>query len=400
MLTDAFIQAVPILEKIESHGYEAYFVGGCVRDLLLKRDITDIDIASSASPTMIQEMFDKVIPVGIDHGTVIVRHHGISYEVTSFREEETHSDDRHPDKVMFIRNIEEDIKRRDFTMNALAMNKHGEIIDLFAGQDDLKNQLIRSVGNAENRFQEDPLRMIRALRFSSQLGFTIETNTFLQMKRLKEKIETVAIERLTNEFTKFFQGDYIQKGFDYFKEMEVAQHLPIFINNPHFVNKMPLPLSPFYSFAEVIALYHYLDERVTIAEWIKAWKCSNDEKREAINLYDALCYYEINKIDSWLVYRLDKKYYRSFLHLIGLLFHDFESNLIELDEEYDHLTIKKRSDLLINGNEIVQMFPHYEKGSWLSQLIAEIEKEVVFNRLENTKIAIKEWIRCHPPEIN
>lgn len=130
MLTERFIKAKPILEKLEKHRFEAYFVGGCVRDLLLNRSIKDIDIATSATPEEVQKLFPKVIPVGIEHGTVIVRHEHESYEVTTFRLDGDYSDSRHPDSVEFIKKIDKDLERRDFTINALAMDKTGEIIDL------------------------------------------------------------------------------------------------------------------------------------------------------------------------------------------------------------------------------------------------------------------------------
>src|SRR5690625_2354099 len=212
MIPKIFQTASEVIDKLEENGHEAFFVGGSVRDFLLNKEVKDIDIATSASPTVVQTLFDKVIPVGIDHGTVIVRHKGVSYEVTTFRQDGTYSDQQHPDEVIFINTIEEDLKRRDFTINALAMNKQGNIIDLFEGQKDIQLKKIRSVGNARERFLEDPLRIIRALRFSSQLGFEIETETLHQMKRLNKEIETVAVERLTNEFTKLFQGEFVQTG--------------------------------------------------------------------------------------------------------------------------------------------------------------------------------------------
>ena len=131
MLPEAFLQAIPVLEHIEKHQHKAYFVGGCVRDYLLKRPIGDIDIATSASPSFIQKIFPKVIPVGIEHGTVIVRHNHESFEVTTFRIDGDYTDKRHPDSVVFIDNIDKDLERRDFTINALAMDLNGNMIDLF-----------------------------------------------------------------------------------------------------------------------------------------------------------------------------------------------------------------------------------------------------------------------------
>src|SRR5690625_2709763 len=148
MLPQPFKKAKPIIRKIEQHGCKAYFVGGCVRDYLLQREIGDIDIATSASPEEIKQIFTKVIPVGIEHGTVIVRHDHQSYEVTTFRIAANYADQRHPDSVTFIDRIDEYLRRRDFTINALAMDGNGYILDLFEGQKDLRDKLIRTVGNA------------------------------------------------------------------------------------------------------------------------------------------------------------------------------------------------------------------------------------------------------------
>src|SRR5699024_609682 len=142
-----FIDGKKVIIEIENNGHSAYFVGGCVRDLLLNRPIGDIDIATSALPEQIQAIFPQVIPVGIEHGTVIVRYNHVSYEVTTFRLDGEYSDQRHPDSVQFIDRIDEDLERRDFTINALAMDKKGKIIDLFAGKKDLARRMIRTVGN-------------------------------------------------------------------------------------------------------------------------------------------------------------------------------------------------------------------------------------------------------------
>ena len=399
MFTKAFQQAVEVIDKLEAYGYEAYFVGGCVRDLLLNRNIGDIDIACSASPEIVQQIFSKVIPVGIEHGTVIVRHKGESYEVTTFRKDGDYSDQRHPDDVTFINNIDEDLKRRDFTINALAMDKHGEIIDLFSGTKDLDAKLIRAVGNPRERFMEDPLRIIRGLRFASQLGFSIETETLQQMKCLINEIETVAVERLTNEFSKIFQGEFVQNSIDYLIQIQGFKHLPVFSNEYKLIERIPKPLSAFYSFAEVIAMFHYLEKKITISDWVKAWKCSNQVKRDAMNLFEAISYFNKNGMDSWLIYRLELCNFRSFDHLIELLFNK-PTSLKSLYNKKKALAIQTRNDLRIDGHDIMQIFPDRNPGSWMEEVLKKVEYKVVMNELNNNNQHIKEWIRCHPPETN
>ena len=221
-----FKQALPILKQIESHGYEAYFVGGSVRDYLLELEIHDIDIATSATPEEVKEIFPVTIDVGIEHGTVIVRYKGESYEITTFRVEGKYSDFRRPDTVDFVRNLEEDTLRRDFTINALAIDKEGQVYDYHGGIADLNKALIRAVGNPKERFNEDALRMLRAIRFASQLGFEIDSKTMDAIKELAPLIEKIAMERILIEFTKFLKGKFFTTQSHTLVSSQLYQYLP------------------------------------------------------------------------------------------------------------------------------------------------------------------------------
>jgi len=400
MLDERFLIAKEIIDNIEQNGFQAYFVGGCVRDLLLGNPIKDIDIATSALPKSIMSIFEKVIPVGIEHGTVIVRHKKNSFEVTTFRLDGMYSDQRHPDQVEFIDHIDLDLKRRDFTMNALAMNKNGKIIDLFDGKSDLNNKLIRTVGKGEERFKEDPLRIVRALRFSSQLGFTIEKETLEAMKKIKPEIEKLAIERITSEMTKLVAGESINKGINYLLDTEVYQHLPIMLEYPNILKVLRNKLKPMQSFGEFIALFHYVEPTITINEWCKQWKCSNKTKNKAINLTEALNYYETEGLDHWLVYNLQQDLYPSFLNLTVMLFDDKPIDSDRFKQISRTLPIRSKKDLKMNGNDLVQMFPDRKKGSWIKQKLNQMEREVVMNNIENKYDQLKEWIKWNPPEIN
>lgn len=176
-MDESFVKAKAILTTLHNNGYEAYFVGGSVRDFLLHRPTDDIDIATSALPGQIIDLFPKTIDVGAVHGTVIVLHDGEQFEVTTFRTEEGYEDYRRPSHVEFVTSLHEDLKRRDFTMNAIAMTINGEIIDPFDGRKAIKKKVIQTVGNPTERFREDALRMMRAVRFLSQLSFLLCENT-------------------------------------------------------------------------------------------------------------------------------------------------------------------------------------------------------------------------------
>lgn len=399
MLTDIFKQALPVLEELEKHNYEAYYVGGCVRDFLLERPIKDIDITTSARPEEVQKIFPKVIPVGIEHGTVIVRHQGESYEVTTYRQDGTYSDNRHPDEVTFIRNIAEDLKRRDFTINALAMSKSGDIIDLFEGKKDVERKVIQTVGEGNKRFQEDALRIIRALRFSSQLGFEIEEKTRMQMIAWKPDISNLSVERITNEMEKFFAGDYIEKGIAYLKDTKIHTELPIFNKNQHLIDKLPKKMHPLPTFSVAIALFHYLDTSISVQEWAKAWKCSNRVRQIALELIDNLLYYEKYGLNDVLIYQLQKEHIPSFIVLVEIL---LEKKLI-LDTIISRklkLPILSRAELKINGNDLLEIFPDKQKGPWIRDILNTLEEKVITGDINNNYHDIKEWLRWNPQEVN
>lgn len=197
-----------ILDRLDGAGFDAYVVGGSLRDALLGRDANDWDIASSALPDEVISLFsDKhVIPTGLKHGTVTVISDGEPVEITTFRIDGEYSDLRHPESVSFARRVEDDLARRDFTVNAMAYNEKRGLVDLFGGQHDLKSKIIRCVGDPEKRFQEDALRIMRAFRFASQLGFEIHPDTLNAAHKMGGGLESVARERIGAEFLRLIGG--------------------------------------------------------------------------------------------------------------------------------------------------------------------------------------------------
>lgn len=194
--------AQEIIKKLNDRGYEAYLVGGCVRDMLLGRQPGDWDITTSALPEQVKEVFRRTVDTGIQHGTVTVLMGKCGYEVTTYRIDGEYSDGRHPDKVAFTPSLLEDLKRRDFTVNAMAYNEETGIVDAFGGMDDLNKGIIRCVGEPMDRFTEDALRILRAIRFSAQLGFEIEERTSQAVKIIAPNLVHVSKERIQVELTK------------------------------------------------------------------------------------------------------------------------------------------------------------------------------------------------------
>lgn len=398
MFDERFAAAVPILDTIESRGYQAYFVGGSVRNYILQLPIHDLDIATSAPPTVIQSLFQHVIPVGIEHGTVIVRYQHQSYEVTTFRTESGYSDKRHPDQVVFVDDLQVDLSRRDFTMNALAMDKSGTMYDPFDGKKDIYNQRIRTVGDPHERFSEDPLRMMRALRFSSQLGFTIETNTMDAIASSIEWLESLAVERLAIELEKLFAGSHFKQAIRLASKVKLWSHLPVFCHNSMISNKLTKLTRPLPHLYELFA-YLVLINQVQDIKWlVKKWKQSNQTYLTAAHLVTMIQLYQQDGLNKWLVYQLKPTLYSSFIRLIHILF-EKEIGFDQIKSIKSNLIIQNRKEIAFNGSNLIALYPDRNKGQWISSYLQELEYAIVTNQLENNYQVIKEWfIQWHPPE--
>ncbi len=238
MITNISTPVLGVLKKIEETGFEAYIVGGCVRDLLLGREVKDWDVTTSAKPEEIMAIFPDSFCEN-EFGTVGVKvpkfikngqenEHEV-IEVTTYRIESRYSDKRHPDEVKFAKTLEEDLGRRDFTINALALKiknkKEYEIIDLFGGQEDIKHKIIRAVGNPGERFSEDALRMMRAVRFHAQLGFAIEEKTLEAIKKNKKYLEHIAQERIKDELVKIILSDHPSGGVEMLRSVGLLRYI-------------------------------------------------------------------------------------------------------------------------------------------------------------------------------
>ncbi len=206
-----------ILKQIQAAGFEAYAVGGCVRDSILGRTPDDWDITTSAKPGQIKEIFRRTVDTGIQHGTVTVMLDKEGFEVTTYRVDGEYEDSRHPKEVLFTASLEEDLKRRDFTINAMAYNESAGLVDIFGGIKDLEKGIIRCVGNPMERFTEDALRIMRAIRFSAQLGYEIEENTKTAIEKLAPTLNRISAERIQVELVKLMVSphpDYLRVAYE------------------------------------------------------------------------------------------------------------------------------------------------------------------------------------------
>lgn len=200
-----------IIQTLVDHGYEAYAVGGCVRDSILGRIPGDWDITTSAKPEQVKQLFRRTIDTGIEHGTVTIMLDKDGFEVTTYRIDGEYEDNRHPKNVEFTSNLVEDLKRRDFTINAMAYNDHEGIVDKFHGLEDIKSKIIRCVGNPNERFDEDALRILRAIRFAAQLDFTIESETEAAIEKKTDFLRNISAERIRVELEKLLVSKHPEK---------------------------------------------------------------------------------------------------------------------------------------------------------------------------------------------
>ncbi|MCI8323997.1 MAG: CCA tRNA nucleotidyltransferase [Lachnospiraceae bacterium] len=206
-----------IINTLEEAGYEAYAVGGCVRDSILGREPDDWDITTSAKPEETKHLFPRTVDTGIKHGTVTVLLEGEGFEVTTYRIDGTYEDGRHPTEVTFTANLKEDLRRRDFTINAMAYNDRSGLVDLYGGLADMENRVIRCVGDAGERFDEDALRMLRAVRFSAQLGYRIDEATGEAVRALAPNLQKISAERIQAELVKLVTSphpDYLRNAYE------------------------------------------------------------------------------------------------------------------------------------------------------------------------------------------
>ena len=200
-----------IINNLQLAGYDAFAVGGCVRDSILARKPQDWDITTSAKPEAIKEIFRRTVDTGIEHGTVTVMIGKDSYEVTTYRIDGAYEDSRHPKEVRFTNCLEEDLRRRDFTINAMAYNDDVRLVDVFGGMQDLNHHLIRCVGDPRERFSEDALRILRAVRFSAQLDFPIEPDTAKAVKELAPNLKNISAERIQTELVKLLTSPHPER---------------------------------------------------------------------------------------------------------------------------------------------------------------------------------------------
>lgn len=379
--------AYKIIEELEQAGFEAFVVGGAVRDFVRNAPANDVDITTNATPMEVKQIFTHTIDVGIEHGTVLVVV-DVPIEVTTYRSESTYSDFRRPDGVTFVRNLQEDLQRRDFTINAMALTKEDELVDYFGGKKAIEEEIIQAVGNPQLRFSEDALRMLRAVRFSAQLNFTLEQETFQAIRSLHNLIEHVSIERVKVELEKIWLSDFPFKGMKLFVESGLSQ------NFPGDWERHLQSWDNFSSFnvkANGWAFFALLQSNENINILLNHYKCSNDEKRHVKNVLEA-----VNSLEKG-TWTLDELFLFS-EEVLSVAYH-FGNTIFsnEIAHPLGQFLLQKRTlpitskkDIVVNGNDLME-WTNKKRGPWIKEVLDILTGMIVNGKINNDRHEIKEW---------
>ena len=369
-----------VLKTLNEAGYEAYFVGGMVRDDLLKRPIYDIDTTTSATPDVVMSLFEKTVATGLAHGTVTVIINKTPIEVTTFRVETGYSDYRHPNDVMFTSSLEEDLKRRDFTVNAIAKDINNQLYDPMEGLADLKQKTLRCVGNPVERFTEDPLRMLRGIRFSSKLGFVLEEDTLNGMKQTSSLIANISKERIKKELEGLVKGEYRQQGIQILFDSGLLDSLEELSTLSAYKNyDFTYLMHPILLFT-LVSLQ--LDD---VNSYIASWPFSKEEKkcisvlRSSIKEPIPMAYFAYRYQEDWTK-----------------LYHELKCFLAQERTSYPVITlpIQNRKELEIDVATITKLIQR-PKGPWIQQLLETIEYKVITHQLINDREVLIEFIKTY-----
>ena len=364
-----------IIDRISASGEKAYLVGGSLRDMLLSKAPHDFDVASSASPEKICDIFCdmRVIKTGIAHGTVTLLSSGGPVEITTFRVDGAYTDMRHPESVTFTRRIEDDLARRDFTVNAMAYNREDLLIDLFGGSSDLKNKIIKTVGKPEERFGEDALRIMRAFRFSAQLGFEIETETLKAAERMRFGLEHIARERIFSELIKLITSEEPEMALLLMQKADVLKTiLPQYTVSERAISL--LSRVPNNDIARLSAFFCD-SEPAKVREMLSSLKASNRQKRVALIVEEARKAYSSRYDVAKLKARLSDDVEIALLLSVLLGFSD--GGVLSYLEDKTPYSI---SQLAIDGAELGALgLCGREIGEMLSYLLERVMEEPSFN---------------------
>ena len=430
-----------IIQELEKCGHEAYMVGGCVRDSVLGRKPHDYDICTSATPDEILKAFpdEEIIPTGLQHGTVTILINKEPFEVTTYRIDGDYSDNRRPDNVTFTKNLVEDLRRRDFTINAMAYNPKTGLIDPFNGMEDIKYKKIRCVGSAEDRFNEDALRILRAIRFEAQLGFAGLPETMFEIERQYERLKNISIERINSEFCKIVVSEQFcvelvlypnvfslfipeLKDLIGFQQNNPYHAYDVFDHTVHAIEKcesddLVVRLAVFFhDFGKPHSyqdgedgIRHFKGHGKVSAEItdsiMKRLRFDNETRNNVVELvyyHDATFEVGNKYVKRWLN-KIGEKQFRRLLEIrkadIKGQKLDYEESWIEkvnnieniIEEILSEKSCFSLKDLAVNGNDVKEVMK-LKEGKDIGYWLNEILKRVIDGELENNKDDLVYWM--------
>ena len=353
--------ALKLLDEITSYGFQAYIVGGFVRDYILGIESNDIDINTNATPKEIKNIFDSCLP-NEDYGSVTVIKKGVRFEITTFRKEMSYLDNRRPSQIEYIDDLYQDLLRRDFTINTLCMNKDGEIIDFLGGRSEIDSRVVKTVGNAKTRFEEDSLRILRAVRFATILDFKLDKETRDAIIDTRELLKNLSYYRKKEELDKIFGSSNADKGISLLLDLGLDKYLEL----------------------------DNLDKVTCTSSLIGVWSILNVVDKYPFNSNERELIKNIN--EAFLLNNLDPMA----LYKYGLYVNSVAGEIKGLDiknitESYNNLIIQSRRDLDITSDDIMKGL-NKGPGSYLKDIYSDIEREVLYRRVKNEKDAIMAYI--------
>ncbi len=369
-----------ILRLLNEKGYQAYFVGGFVRDFLLGIPSSDIDIATSATPDEVTSLFPGTKATGVRYGTVTVFADGFGYEITTFRCEGGYQDSRHPGTVAFTDSLAHDLERRDFTVNAMAMDAEGKILDHFGGRQDLENKILRAIGEAQKRFEEDALRILRAFRFVAKLDFDIEPTTFTSIRACHHLIANISNERILNEMKYVVRSPYAAKAYRLMAASGILADLPALEKGITFLagrGPVKLTVEQFY------ALCFSMDG----GEVPEGWRFSNRERQRIERIATLVEVTAEDEFDELLVYvnGLELCLAANAVRVALDPTRDREERIRSLDH---NLPIHKTCELAFKGEDILKL-TKLRDARLIGDVIDDLTYQVVTGRLPNEREALR-----------
>jgi len=371
-----------IIKIILDNGYQAFFVGGFVRDYLLGKACSDIDITTDATPKQIQDLFPSTKATGLKYGTVTVYQDGHGYEITTFRTDGEYKDHRRPEDVRFSKSLEEDLRRRDFTINAFAMDSEEKIIDMFSGRKDLEERLIRAIGNPDRRFDEDALRILRAFRFVAKLGFTIEEKTYISIQRNIGLLKGIASERILSEFRKIFEGPHYRDALRYLFTAGMGEVFSELRDGLYHLANLP---KFELGFLEFFAMCFYLRNQ----EIPDNWRFSNKDKAIMSKIMELVSVTEDDAYNEMLIYRLGKDI-PLMANRVARVLNPVNDQEILIKKIHHDLPIKKTCDLKFKGQDILELTSE-RNAEVIGDIIDDITYQVITGQLPNEYEKLKEF---------